>query len=1398
MTDQVWEDAIARGIENQNLIHLAERHCTHIKFVEFGGRGMAEEATGLPINMRQVRCPVAHGNASAVMSVTLPEFYREHCVGCTMRTPTGQVPNLSTHVDDLDAAAALAESRQAERIDDLHSQWVARSHVRQALSAQVDDVSATVVADIAILDLEPGAERDNDAEGEAVARLRALAQRAPSVVSTAAVNHAVELAAAGHASAVILDPLRLMARTRPEFAQPVIVAALTVLHRGPSVPAGRCIADLIDHVSAADVDDKVCSSLIILAGSPQGDGFTRTRSVSDPVGLVAIADLAPQRLLDVLRTMLPGPTPPTGLVLPPGTATRDSATLFTVGAAAGAARVLAGTHPELAGEMVAPLILQMASDLFDRFDDGIGSLQRALAVMLVSNVGDVPAAMIAAGARGSEDFGPRLVRVLSLAEDLVSHDPRRRESGDPTPTPDRADEVYDLLFEMSLARMGGDWGSRAVAEASDLIEDLARSHPEETLQRLPAVLGAVLTLIDSLNDAPVSTLEVVGGDSPMIRAMEAETNKVMRRSAISRLQKAINSAASPDPLAVLEAVVDVITDERDSDRGDDVAYYLLETVGEIGAAHGNTPGLLQAILPVLHTYLVGAEIGPRGRALDAWVSIGRRHQLPSSLVDLLPALSSDRYVFVAQALMRATTALEWPAAAWPRLMLHAATMLDQFKDGSNTGALKEAIGASLQAAIKMDQIDILQAVEQRALEAAGRLSAYDIKRLLSRKWTAPTAKSDRMALMRLVQAADPRINDRFNHRDEDPEMVALLDCGPGLLSLDTDDLVGVASDLGPDRPIAAAEFLEVAWRAGRPADTVAIIDALLAATPDEPAYAVKGLFFNVLASAARADAAAAVGAPWQAHAAKAVAGAEELRDVQDADRIKHVSDSVVAIFGLRRQLVARPLTGNPAEQLHAHAEELVAAADLLASPPQHMTPTGVYLRAVAASADVLAHLMRAEAAAYDADTEKINGHHVAAQRRCDLVIADVTENLGADDPLAGPLLVALEAVRTHTAGDPSASLLGTWGSLVLPVPVARGPSRGDGRPVDRSTPETGSSDRAGRPVGVVLAALDGQLITGPAVLRHGRVYELSVQVQAGEWPAWATRLDAELLSHLTSAEMTTPTFSWSRSDHVDDEETYEQSGSVVLRFSVASGSVAPPLLFRLAWRGEENGKARTQTLDVAGHRELRLRPYDEARDRATDFPVFDERLLEMYDRLARAGYDEKHLQAFCRLFTSICRAGLAITWEKRYRRGTRVTERAFHDDIHERLMADPELGGRVERGSPLALGFLDVRHDGITAELKVERQAPVTRERAPKYMGQPTQYAAADGARLSILTILDMSPKEMPIGTPENYLFDLVPQHHGLENPEAPSLVAVLIVNGNLPTPSSWSRRRPPVQHPSD
>jgi hypothetical protein len=1398
--DHVLDDALEIGVRNQQMIALARNHCTRMEFVQNGGQGMAEGATGLPINPREVRCPIAHGHmVSSNLEATVPAFYRQHCVSCQEQAPTGLLPTLGAYVNAADEDAAAERRRAAEQRSALHEAWEHRTERRRGLMVRCDDAMANALTDMGMLDVDPGGDREHD-EGTPLARLTALAEHAADVFTADVIAHGVELVERGWASPALLDPLRIVALSRPEFGPQIICAALAVLRMAPAGPAGRCLADLSEHAVAADIDDRVCRSTIALAAAPMRDPLSRRRDATDPVSLLSVAALVPERLASVLRSLLPGPMKPTTLHLPPGAAAapRQDVSAFLMGSAADAVRILAGTHPDLASGLVNSLLLQLASDEFEEFDDhGLREIERAVAVMFVLGVGDVPSSMIRVGVRGSKLLGERLLRVLTVTCDLVAAKPNWREAGDPVPDAARAALVGDELFEMAMGRLGGDWGSEAIDDAAGLVESLAEERSDVMLTRLAAILGGVLSLMDAQKASKVSPLTVIGDDPPALKAMAALSQEFLFGRAIQRLLDAVKAVAATDPLAVCNAIIDVLTDERDGERGADVAWYLLKTLGEIGGVRGAENGVLQAILPVLHTYLVGSEVGTRARAVDAWVAIARHHPLPSTLADLLPALIADPFIAVMRSVLNAGATLTWSPDAAVRLFWHAATIVDKISGREHPDVVKDAIKATLILSSRFGVDGLRDVAEGNALNAAASLDTYGLRDVLRHNtWGSVARRSARMASLRLSQAADPQIAHLSNHRD-DSDIVGLLACGPGLESLSTTDLVAAAVTFGPNSPVLAAEFVEVAWRAGRLGDAVAIMSALLEATPNEQAYGVQQLFFEMLASAVSTDAAATVGGDWSEHAENASAAATALTEKWDSGSIAFVTDAVRATLALRRLLMDTEFVDalRPVESLGSRAEEFAAAGEALSKVGMKATATGAYVGSVAALCEIVAHLFRAEAAAFDADAEKMRSHADAAARRCDLIAEDIAERLGVDDPVGGPLLEVVAAAKNVNAGSAAVSLLRTWANLPLPVTVVEGPkdshfARHAGRVETRPEPVEYEM-----PVAVVLASLDGKLITGPEVLRDRRVYQLSVRVQPGEWPQWADRLDGELLSHLTAAEITTPTFRWSRDEHMGDGETYEQSGSVKLRFSVAAGMLAPPLMMRLMWSGDIDGKPHKQILDIAGHRELRLRPYDETRDRATDYPVFDERLLGEYDRLARAGFDDDHLRAFCRLFTAICRTGLAMTWEKKYRRGTRVTEREFHDDLYERLMADPELGGRLERGTPLALGYLDIRHDGITAELKVERRTPVTEESAPKYMGQPTQYAAADGARLSILAILDMSPKQLPIGTPENYLFSLEPSLHGLDNPEAPSLVLVLVVNANLPAPSSWSRRKTPVQN---
>lgn len=1395
-----FDDSYRLGLENQQTMELARRHCLKMEFVESGGRGMLEEATGLPINTRQVRCPVALGSMAMNLRWIASDFVRENCVGCTLRESTGEVPNLATVVADQDAEAAEEEKAEADRLKVRITQRRNRQESRNSLAVNSVDVIAVALADLSYLDPDPAEPADPAQVDAALARLNALADKAPEQFTTDFVTHAANLVVSSDVAATILEVLRRVSFSRPEFAPHAIRAALAELRRRASLAAARCIADLAAHVDPAELDDDVCRSAVQLAGSVSDlrYGPRRSKQAHDPTALRTIADAAPERLARVLTELFPAARP-RGLLLPTPPPPADPGARYMTVAAAGAARVLASTHPELAASVVPYLVRHLTDEPDVRFHDepDRSSIERTLAVFIVLDVGSVLDALREAGSHATGDAGNRLVRVLSLAVDLTLGEPRWREPGDPRPSKERQGKLVEVLFDEAVARLGGDWGDSPRSDAAEILKDIAVDRPEYALGRLSGLIGAFLELLESWKKPAESLLEVTE-PSPEMQLLEQMNRQTRFSTAIYKTLEAVETLAGADPLTVCRVLVQFIQDESDTERGTDARWYLIKSLGRIVTRHGDQPQVVQAVLPTLHTHMVGSDIALQIEALDAWTSIGAKHALPSSLNDLLPAFTTDNRVGIARALARAAVRLQWRQEELVILLQNALQLLHGVDPADQTAAVKEAVSALKGIARRLESESVRESIEKNILKAVDSLAAYDLRDVLNRSgdWMKAVSTSGDMAILRLRQAADPQINDRWNISD-DEELCDLLACGPGLLMLATDDLMQAGRALGPDYSVAAIEFAEVAWRAGRTADALELLNAFYVDTPDQPSHAVQRQILELFIAAAAVELAASRGTTWDGHARDAVGRAEALAASVTDDFGARIAASVNASVQVRRALTAagRAAGSDPGAQLATQADELSAAGKSLAEASSQATPTGSYLRAFAAACEVAAHLTRSEAAALDARTADRDAHYEAAKRRAALVAADLRMSFTDDDPAAGPLLAQLNAVDRFTPGAPTAALLDNWATFPLPVPIVTGPRRRRipvalrARQAESKEPAEGGLST----VAVVLASLDGRLITGPEVLRDSRVYDLSLRVLTGEWPEWAERLDAELITRLTPAEITVPEFTWKKHEHTEDGETYQQAGPVVLRFALAAGQSAVPLMLHLTWRGRIDGTPMSQRLDVSGHRELRLRPYDESRDRATNSPVFDERLLALYDRLARAGYDDHQLQAFCRLMTSICRAGLSMTWERRYRRGTKVTEKQFHDELHKRLVADPELAGRVERGRPLALGYLDVRHDGITAELKVERKVPVTRISTPKYVGQPTQYAAADGARLSILTILDMSPKVLPIGTPENYLFTLEPKQHGLTNPEAPSLVVVLVVNGNLPTPSSWSRRKTPV-----
>jgi hypothetical protein len=118
-------------------------------------------------------------------------FYEDHCVGCSLRRPTGEVPNLATVMEERAAEdARQAALRDAEGERD-RQRWTTRAERRRAIAAACGEAMANAVADIGLLDAEPGSVVDRGEQEAARSRLEALADRAPQVFTD-------EVVAPGH------------------------------------------------------------------------------------------------------------------------------------------------------------------------------------------------------------------------------------------------------------------------------------------------------------------------------------------------------------------------------------------------------------------------------------------------------------------------------------------------------------------------------------------------------------------------------------------------------------------------------------------------------------------------------------------------------------------------------------------------------------------------------------------------------------------------------------------------------------------------------------------------------------------------------------------------------------------------------------------------------------------------------------------------------------------------------------------------------------------------------------------------------------------------------------------------------------------------------------------------
>lgn len=143
------ERAVKAGKKNAEAMKLMHNWCSHASARRIGGIGMIEQSTGLPIGHFSMECDHAPAGGMACWDFgeSALDFYDRNCIGCKARAPVG-FPNLSKLVAERDEAKRIADARQNVEQDRAEQALAQRTNSRLALRPELDAVNQAIIDDL--------------------------------------------------------------------------------------------------------------------------------------------------------------------------------------------------------------------------------------------------------------------------------------------------------------------------------------------------------------------------------------------------------------------------------------------------------------------------------------------------------------------------------------------------------------------------------------------------------------------------------------------------------------------------------------------------------------------------------------------------------------------------------------------------------------------------------------------------------------------------------------------------------------------------------------------------------------------------------------------------------------------------------------------------------------------------------------------------------------------------------------------------------------------------------------------------------------------------------------------------------------------------------------------------
>lgn len=290
-------------------------------------------------------------------------------------------------------------------------------------------------------------------------------------------------------------------------------------------------------------------------------------------------------------------------------------------------------------------------------------------------------------------------------------------------------------------------------------------------------------------------------------------------------------------------------------------------------------------------------------------------------------------------------------------------------------------------------------------------------------------------------------------------------------------------------------------------------------------------------------------------------------------------------------------------------------------------------------------------------------------------------------------------------------------------------------------------------------------------------HDLEIEVRVSRWPDNASALMLYPLSIEPAEIYSLSKFTF---DRPTGDPPYIMSAQGRAIIKVPQGIRARPFEFKYA--AQFVPSTAEQPIAVVGKRTLVLESFDLHRNPITGYSDMDRKLLDIRDHLrSRGSLGRADLDATLILLTALC--GLACRAIQDDLFPGRRSEADFQRVIRADLRRSPSIGAELEEHPAAAGGITDLSFRGIRIELKSEKDRSITVSDCDHFLDQTTTYTVATGKRIGILCVLDCSNKSSPPYPAEEGVALKTRQTN-----EGEINIAVIVIQGNIPTPSDLSR----------